>query len=72
MWSIIDTVLLSIACILALVAATCFGTAAGIYLWEGHTDFSERLINVGVVIAIFDSVYLAIRAGIYGSDGIEI
>lgn len=58
MWSIIDIVLLSIAGILALVATTCFGTAIGIYLWEGHTEFSGRLIDVGLVITIVDGVYI--------------
>lgn len=60
MWSIIDIVLLSIAGVLAVVAATCFGTAAGIYIWGGHTEFSGRLIDVGLVITVIDSVYVVV------------
>lgn len=64
MWSIIDIVWLSIAGILAVVAATCFGTAAGIYILEGHTELSGRLIDVGLVITVVDSVYI-VACGIF-------
>jgi len=75
---IIDIVLIGIAVIMAILAATCLASGAWIYLWGGDMEFKGRLFNVGLSLIIVDCIYVVLGGFFracppigYGGDGYD-